>query len=203
MATRLASISKKDVIPSFSPASLLPPPAKNTADGAAPFTDRIFSEISLHKRLVIFCMHRNTSSRETVLSKPRISVNVTCSSSSICAFIASAVLKSTRNSFMTASVTSSPATVAIVYPVTLPPVHAAISEVPAPMSTITKFSRRRFSGIAALMAAIGSKVILATSRSALFIVVYRLSTTSLGRNVAIKSTLICFPRCSFKLDIRY
>ena len=69
------------------------------------------------------------------------------------------------------SVISSPAMVAIVYPVTLPPVQAAISEVPAPMSTITRFKSRRFSGIAALMAAIGSRVMLATSRPILFIVV--------------------------------
>ena len=203
MATRLESICKAAVSPSFKPASLLPPPARNRAEGGAPFTARIFSEISSHKRLDIPCMHRNTSSRETVLSNPRISVNITCSSCSICAFIVSAVRKSTRNSFITASVTSSPATVAMVYPVTLPPVHAAISEVPAPISTMTRFSRRRFSGIAALMAAIGSKVMLATSSPVLFIVVYRLSTTSLGRNVAIRSTLICFPLCSLRLDIRY
>ena len=92
------------------------------------------------------------------------------------------------------SVISSPAMVAIVYPVTLPSVHAAISDVPAPISTITRFKSRRFPGMAALMAAMGSRVMLATSSPILFMVVYRLSTTSLGRKVAIKSTFTCCPR---------
>ena len=89
----------------------------------------------------------------------------------MCAFICSAVPKSTRYSFIIVSVISSPATVAIVYPVTLPPVQAAISEVPAPISTITRFRSLKFSGMAALMAAIGSSVILAISSPTLRIVV--------------------------------
>ena len=203
IATRLLSISRAAVRPSFSPASLLPPPARNRAEGALPFTSRIFPAISLQRDSDVPWMQRKISSLEAFLSNPRISVKVISSSFSICAFIFSAVMKSTRNSFIMDSVISSPAIVAIVYPVTLPLVQAAISEVPAPISTITRFKSLRFSGIAALMAAIGSNVMLATSRPILFIVVYRLSTTSLGRNVAIRSTLICFPRWSFKLEIIY
>ena len=49
----------------------------------------------------------------------------------------------------------------------------------------------------------GSKVRLATSRPILFMVVYRLSTTSLGRKVAIRSTFTFFPLWSFKLEMVY
>ncbi len=138
-------------------------------------------------------MELKISSCPIFCSTPRISVKVISFSWSAWAFIFSAVAKSTRYSFMRASVTSSPATVAMVYPVTLPPVQAAISEVPAPISTKTRFNSRRFSGIAALIAAIGSNVMLATSSPILFMVVYKLSTTSLGRKVAISSTFSCRP----------
>ncbi len=135
-----------------------------------------------------------TSAAESLLDIPKMSLNSISSCRSSCILMDSAVWKSTRYCFIIVSVISSPAMVAIVYPVTLPLVQAAISEVPAPISTITKFSSRIFSGIAALMAAIGSKVRLATSRPILCMVVYKLSTTSLGRKVAIKSTFSCRPR---------
>ena len=194
IATRLLSILSAAVSPSLSPASLLPPPARNKAEGALPLTSRTFCAISLQRDSDMPWIQQKSSSLEAFLSNPSISVKVISSSVSICAFIFSAVMKSTRNSFMMASVISSPAMVAMVYPVTLPLVQAAISEVPAPISTITRFKSLKFSGMAALIAAIGSRVMLATSRPILFIVVYRLSTTSLGRKVAIRSTLMCFPR---------
>ena len=171
IATRFASILRAAVIPSLSPASLLPPPARNRADGAPPFTSRTFSAISLLSISDAPLIHCSISSRDALRSNPKISVNITSSSCSSCAFTDSAVLKSTRYSFMIVSVISSPATVAMVYPVTLPSVHAAISEVPAPISTRTRFRSLRFSGITALIAAIGSRVTLTTSRPILFIVV--------------------------------
>ena len=68
-----------------------------------------------------------------------------------------------------------------------------MSEVPAPMSAMTRFKRRRSGGIAALMAAIGSSVRLTTSSPAAFMAAYRLSTTSAGRNVATTSASSFWP----------
>ena len=60
-----------------------------------------------------------------------------------------------------------------------------ISEVPAPTSTNAMLSKRNFSGIATLIAAIGSSVRLATYRPARSTAAYNPSTTSSGKKVAI------------------
>ena len=107
-----------------------------------------------------------SSSAGKVCSNPRISVKLTLLLRPSSSFMASAVGKSTRHARIRASVISSPATVAIVYPTTLPSLHTAMSDVPAPMSTRARLRRRRSAGIAAFRAAMGSRVMLATSRPA-------------------------------------
>ena len=61
------------------------------------------------------------------------------------------------------------------------------------MSISARFKRRRSFGIAALIAAIGSSVMLTTSRPHFCMVMYRLSTTSRGRKVAMTSAFKVLP----------
>ena len=113
----------------------------------------------------------------------------------------SAVLKSTKHSCTTASVTSSPACGTIPYEDMLSFELIAISAVPAPISTKAIFRSLKFLGTTASMAAIGSKVKLLTLNPTFFITVYSESITERGKNVAITSTDTFSPLCPIKLDI--
>ena len=100
-----------------------------------------------------------------------------------------------------ASVISSPATGIMPKAIILPSFVRQISEVPAPTSTSPRFNNLKSSGTARLIAAIGSRVKLATFNPACSTAIYKLSTTSSGRNVAIKSTSIFLALWPSRLQI--
>ena len=80
----------------------------------------------------------------------------------VCLFTYSAVSKSVRYSLAIASVSSSPASGIIPYAMIAPSLTMDRSDVPAPTSTSAMFNNLNFSGIATLIAAMGSSVRLAT-----------------------------------------
>ena len=82
----------------------------------------------------------------------------------------------------------------------LPSLVMEISDVPAPTSTNAMFSIRNASGIATLIAAIGSNVILATSNPAKLQAEYSPSTTSSGKKVTMMSSEIRSALCPSKLE---
>ena len=83
----------------------------------------------------------------------------------------------------------------------LPSLVIEISLVPAPTSTNAIFNNLNFSGIAILIAAIGSKVRFAIFKSAFSTAAYRPSTTSSGKNVASTSADIFLALCPSRLPI--
>ncbi len=115
--------------------------------------------------------------------------------------ICSAVSKSTRYFFAIASVISSPASGIIPKAIMLPSFTMEISDVPAPTSMRAIFSRRKRSGIARLIAAIGSSVRLTTRSPASSTAEYNPSTTSSGKKVVIISTPIEEATCCSIISI--
>ena len=115
MATRLSSISSFSATFSRSPVSLLPPPARNTAEGAASLTLKICLAMASASRFIGSWMAWTTSAAAMRSSWPKIfRQRIRSSLSPMARFTCSAVLKSTRKERIMASVTSSPATVAMV-----------------------------------------------------------------------------------------
>ena len=125
----------------------------------------------------------------------------TSSFSVLAHFILSASVKSVRYCFAIASVTSSPAYGIMPYAIILPSLVMEISDVPAPTSTKAIFNRRNLSGIATLIAAIGSNVRFATYKPARSTAAYKPSTTSSGKKVAISSVRIFEHLCPSRFEI--
>ena len=82
---------------------------------------------------------------------------------------------------------------------TLPFLVIATSEVPAPMSTSTRFKCRIVGGISTLIAAIGSSVKACISSDELFSADCIESITCRGKNVAITVEDAFLPRCPTKV----
>ncbi len=195
-------VSSPNSCASFShrPCVWLPPPTRKTAVGALLLHSWILSAITFAKISTLGSIAFKIVSLVVFWVCPKISVYVIGSSFSSANFIVSAVSKSTRQWRIIASVISSPATVAMVYPATEPSFVIAISDVPAPISTIAKLSKRMSFGKTARMAAMGSNVSVSISRSISSMQRRKLLTTSLGRKVAITSTCALAPLCSKRLE---
>ncbi len=93
---------------------MLPPPARKTAEGAPPFSSETCFPMASARRVMGSSIARCNSSRRMLFTSPKISVYCIASSWPSCRFSVSAVWKSTRYARMIASVTSSPAIVAMV-----------------------------------------------------------------------------------------
>ncbi len=190
-ATRLGSRPSSAAIKSSNPLILPPPPTINTAlGGVPPFSSLTVSAANFAIFSISGWQMAITSLAVIICSMPMMS-SYTISSCCVAAvLIISAVPKSMRHVFARISVSESPACGIMPKAIIFPSAVIEISEVPAPISTIAIFSRRNFSGIATRIAAIGSNVRLATFKPASSTALYRPSTTSSGRNVAIMSAPI-------------
>ena len=178
---RLRFFARASTKPGYFP----PPPTTNTAlTGLLPLSSIIFLAIFS----VIFSYSSLTSSQITVESSfvliPITSVKATVFFLVLSTLTLSASLNSIRYFLARASVISSPAYGIIPYAVTVPSLVIHISDVPAPTSTRARLSSLNFSGIATLIAAIGSSVRLHTLSPAPSTHVYKPSMTSSGRKVA-------------------
>ncbi len=201
-ATFDASRPKLFATISFSIGVLLPPPTRKTALGAQSFISVIDVAITSARFATTSEIVSLSSLGLRESSFPNISTALISSRfSESLYFISSAVEKSTRSEFTIASLISSPATVAIVYAVTVPSLDTAISEVPAPMSTSAKFNILSSRGITAFIAAIGSSVRVSIEEPIFSTTAFRLSTTSLGKNVTIISTRKFPPLCPTSVAI--
>ncbi len=192
-AQRSAGIPSLSATLCVYPAIFPPPPTTNTAlTGLSPLSFLIRSAACCAMDVILSSVIRRTSSLEIFCGSPIISLYSTVSCFSIPHLICSAVLKSTRQCLAMSSVRQSPAIGSIPYATILPSFVIEISLVPAPTSINAIFSMRYICGIATSIAAIGSSVRLATSSPASSTALYRPSTTSSGRKVAIKSAAIDF-----------
>ena len=110
-ATLLRSSPRPSATSSGRPGSRLPPPTRNTACGAVPFARSISEQTVSASSFSAGSSSRATSSRVIVRWLKRISVYSVCGSVQV--LMRSASLNSTRSCFISDSVISSPAIVAI------------------------------------------------------------------------------------------
>ena len=163
MLTRFSGRERHSDILSVNPGILPPPPTTKTAlTEFPPLSSMIFSETFSTIRRIASSVVSRSSSYPTLYASPIIFLKDTIFFLAAAFFIFSAISKSTRNSRAMASVISSPARGIMPKAMILPSFTMEISEVPAPTSTSAIFSRRKRSGMAILIAAIGSSVRLAT-----------------------------------------
>ena len=96
MATRRSSMPRLEATRSRRPSSLLPPPARNRAEGAPPLSSDTWAAMASARRPMGSWITAWTSSKEAVFSRPRMSVYRAASPGRRFRLISSAVWKSTR-----------------------------------------------------------------------------------------------------------